>query len=55
MPGDDHVVDIHYLKRRGLNVSRIAEKLDLARKKVREYLRDPDGVFLNAYLSELLG
>jgi len=42
--GDEHVVDIQYLKKQGLNISQIADKLGLARKTVRKYLEDPDAV-----------
>jgi len=40
--GDDDVVDIQYLKKQGLTISQIAEKLDLARKTVRKYLEDSE-------------
>jgi DNA-binding transcriptional MerR regulator len=40
--GDDEVVDIQYLKNQGLTISQIADQLDLARKTVRKYLRDPE-------------
>lgn len=44
MLGADDVVDIQYLKKQGLNISQIAEKLDLARKTVRKYLKDPEAL-----------
>ncbi|MFB6357289.1 MAG: hypothetical protein ABEJ65_12350 [bacterium] len=53
MLGDDDVVDIQYLKKQGLNISQIAEKLDLARKTVRKYLEDPDAAEGNSRSSIL--
>lgn len=44
MLGDDHVVDIQYLHKQGLNKTQIAERLDLDRKTVRKYLENPEAV-----------
>lgn len=42
--GDDHVVDIQYLHKQGLNKTQIADRLNLDRKTVRKYLKDPEAV-----------